>query len=740
MGELLSPARLKRDVEALARGDDLVDPFDLVEDALRLFRPPSRISTVEWAEQYRKFRTTEGGALVPYDRWRTPYNVAKMDALDEPGVELVVVVKPSRSGGTTVAENYLGKMIQFGPMGDVGWYLGSADAVKKYCDRIVKPMFEDHPALQARVGTGRSDDNDTSKRVAGHLLEYLPANDASFRNREFLYGVMDEPDGWSKFAETPETQLRGRQKNVGRRRKGIILSHPDKGWRAGVAAAWESSSRGIYVMRCAECEMFAAAHATKFWPDVPEFKLHYQRHLTRTVAGRIEVVKKREQMTADERIALAERTAGMACPHCGSVLDDKQRFAMIDEAAREGWWMHRGQRLDPVKGIEGEPDPHTKRGFWDHGLMLKVSPAAELARGLEEVLVKYERSGGSRETTKMLREFMSKQLSEIFEGKAGMAGVTSASLQKQAKAEDVVVLGMFPPEALFITAAVDVGAGKFDVSFRAWDLESRSWWLDRLTIRQRRWPDGRLRDIRTRDRIEDWEEALIADVVLRTFPIIGREDWVMPVAAVAIDVGDGNVTWKGREFARRCLLKGLYWGTRANPWSRVKLIQGLQTAKAPELPIKPNVISKDENGKPVAPKVQEWMLGVHRLKEQALERLAVDDGGPGQCFFAPDINGNYFDEYFNEPLIDGKFVRQGPNESLDLFGYEEAVRLMLKPDRKDIVWTEPHRRPVWARPVPLFSEGGDPDQPGGEAEQPTRRGSIFERTDRMNRRTRTTDG
>ena len=735
MEALLSPRSLAREVTALGSGKYLNDPFAIVENALGLFRPPDKISTVEWAEKYRKFRTPDGGAMVPYDRWRTPPNIAKMDALDDPTVALVVIVKPSRSGGTTVCENYLGKMIDFGPMGDIGWYLGSDTAVKKYCDRIIKPLFEDHPRLAAKVGSGRSDDNDTSKRISGHLVEWLAANDAGFRNREFVFGVMDEPDGWAKFNESPETQLQGRQKNVGRRRKGAILSHPDKGWKAGVAATWESSSRGIYIMRCAECRMFAAAHATKFWPDVPEFKLHWQQHKTALVGGKTAVVKRREEMALDERVEMAASTAGMSCPHCGSVLDDRQRFAMIDEAGAEGWWMHRGQHLDPVDGIQGEPDPHTKRGFYDHGLMLKVSPAAELARGLEEVLTKYERSGGSRAATKALREFMSKQLGEIFEGKADIEGVSAASLVKRARNESIVEVGMFPAEALFITAAVDVGAGKLDVSFRAWDLESRSWWLDRRAIRQRRREDGELRDIRTRERIDDWD-VLIESVILKTFPIAGRDGWAMPVAAVAIDVSDGNVTWKGREFARRSLLAGHYWGSHVNPWARVRLIQGSPSAKAPEVPVRPREISKDERGQTIKPILQEWTLGAHRLKETALERLAISDGGPGQCYFADGTSKSYFEEFFNEPLIDGKFERVGANESLDLFAYEEAVRLMLKPDRKDINWADPTRRPSWARPICLQPEGGDPDIAAGakgqaSAKQPQ---SILQRFDQLNQR------
>lgn len=730
MEGLLSPASLTRQVAKLGSGECLGDPLALLDDALSRYRPPEKISTVEWAEKNRTFRLADGDARVPYDRWRTPYNIAPSDALDEPGVELVVMVKPSRSGGTTIGENFIGKMVDIGPMGRVAWYLGSDKAVKEYCEGAIRPLFEDHQRLRSKIGSGKSDNTDTRKRVAGQLIEFLAANDSNFRNREFYFGVMDEPDGWTRFSESPKTQLRGRQKNIGRRRKGLILSHPDKGWRAGVAAAWESTSRGIYIMRCAECEMFAAAHATKHWPDVPEFKLAYVSDRIDRKTG--EVLMAAENIGLDERMANAVRTAGMKCPHCARTLSDKQRFAMVDEAGREGWWMHRGQSLDPVEGIQGEAEPHTERGFYVHGLMVKTSPATELAKGLEEALAKYERAGGSRETTKALREFMSKQLGEIFEGKAGLEGVTAAALVKRAKNDDANGLGLFPPEAMFITAAVDVGAGKFDVSFRAWDLEARSWWLDRLTIRQRRWKDGRMRDIRTRDRIEDWEETLIDDVILRTFPVIGNEEWSMPVAAVAIDVGDGNVTWKGREFARRCLQRGIYWGTANNPWSRVRLVQGSPSARAPEVPIKPTTISKDENGKVWKPTVSEYTLGVYKLKELALERLAVDDGGPGQCYFAADIGRNYYEEYFNEPLIDDKFVRQGPNESLDLFGYEEAVRLMLKPDRKDIDWSTLEKRPPWARPV-ADEESPVPAASGakarGKAGKPEKRKSLFERFD-----------
>lgn len=129
----------------------------------------------------------------------------------------------------------------------------------------------------------------------------------------------------------------------------------------------------------------------------------------------------------------------------------------------------------------------------------------------------------------------------------------------------------------------------------------------------------------------------------------------------------------------------------------MRLIKGAKSRMAPEIPVKPRKVSLDERGQEVLPIVDEWDLGVHRLKTLSIERLAVDDGGPGQCYFATGIPKSVFEEFVGERLVDDEWQRTGPNESLDLFGYAEAVRLMLKPDRADIKWDT--RPPAWARPV-----------------------------------------
>lgn len=708
MEAILSPASMARQIEALAAGSFLQSPFDLLESSIDMLRPPERMSTVDCAERFRLLPGNEDGAVLRYDRWRTPYNVGPMNSLDNPKCRLLVLVKPSRSGGTTIAENYLFKMMMFGPMGHVAWVLNSDEAVTDYCRNVFSQMFELNHDLKARVGPARGDNTDSFKRVRGYPVEVLSAKDSTFRNRQPFFMVSDETDAWAKrYAATPKVQIDGRQKMLGNRRKAAIMSHPDLGWASGVAACFEDSTRGVFIMRCAECDGHAAAFATKYWPDVPQFKLDWTRS---------------DSASNDERLDLAERTAGMTCPHCGVALTDEQRREMIDEAVRSGKeWLHRGQTLDVLEGVIGEVIDHPVHGYWQHGLMLKTVTVGQLARDYEAALIRFEKT----RNTDVLKEFMSKALGEVFEGSASTGGVSVNALKARVR-DSEYQLGTVPEGPLFICAAVDTGGSKFDVAWLGYDLEGRSWLIDRLVIRQRLHDDGIWRDIRTSGEVDDWL-VLLNQVVDRKFPVAGRPGWTMPVAIAVVDSGDGNVTEKARAFARRADLLGYKWGA----FSKIKLIKGV-SGKRPILPDMPRKIDKDELGKPVQPVIVEYSLGVDQLKSLTIERLAVNDGSAGQCYFPTELAPKFIDEFFGETLIDNKWQRSGPNETLDLYGYAEAGRLMLKPDRADIVWSEEARRPVWARPIPPEPEGGDPEAPvRGNAPAPAK--SIFERFDALNK-------
>lgn len=723
-----SRQELSDTIETIAADGYCADIGEMALEARSHLIPPEDIGTIECAETSRYFRSPKGDKKFLWSRAQTPYLLGPAYfGLDDPTCREVIMPKPGRSGGTALFECYEHKLMKHGPMPDMLIYLGSDSEVDSYCDKGFKYLFEDHPDIAAKVGSDRSDNKLKAKKVDGRSVEVLQANSKTVTGRQAAWMRVDELDTFptklcSNFLE--QTRIRGRQ--LGSHRKVGITSHPDLGWASGVAQAWTMSSKGIFIMQCPNCGGHASPYPTKFWPDVPRFRLVYDKQ------------PKHERWALSKRLKVAEQSAAMQCPHCDSGLDDKQRFAMVDEASAgpTNGWMHEGQWLDVSAGIMGEPDDNPARGFWIHGLMVKAISNAELARDLEGATAHYE---STRKTDK-LKQVLAKVFAEIFEGAGAGQDLDSAGLQKRAAAEQPddlrFTIGRCPASVRFITAAVDVGHGKFDISFRGWDLESRSWWIDRSTLTQRRWPDSVWRELRPTDRIDDWD-VLYEMVIDRKFPIIGRPGWTMPVAVVCIDSGDGNSTWKAREFARRSIRNGRYWGTKANPWPRVRLIKGAKPTTAPPLPVTPRKVSKDEHGREVLPIILEFDLGVHGLKEQSVERLGVTDGGPGQCEFADGISSNHFDEYFGETLKDGKWDRAGPNESLDLFGYEEAGRQMLQPDRKDIKWDE-GKLPPWATPVSVNTKGGD-HAVGGEGPLETSppakpdKANLFQRFDALNK-------
>lgn len=711
MEALLSPASLARQIEALAAGAFLADPIEILRDAVTLIRPPEKISTVECATRFRWIATPKGDGRRLWSKSLTPYNVGPMNALDDPAVQEVIIPKPGRSGGTVAFECYLFKLMRFGPMVDVGWYLKSDSEVKAYADKGFRELFSMHPEVAAKIGTGRSDDRGDHKLVAGRTVDVLPANPTKMTNRQFGLMVGDEIDTYqpricASFLE--QTRIRGRA--LGTNRKVGMASHPDRGWVTGIASAWVETSRGIYVMPCAECGDWASPYPTKYWPDVPRYRIGYA---------------KAEQGTdRDVRIERAKATAGMACPHCGVLLDDAQRHAMIDL----GEWLHRGQTLDAALGICGVREHSASMGFWVHGLMSKMITNAELARDLESAVINYETT---RKVDK-LREVTAKVFGEVFEGASQSGALDAGELHKRQKAQSAegrgFSIGSVPDGPLFLTQAVDVAHGRFDVGLWGWDREGRSWLIDRTSIRQRMWTDGTMRDIRPAERIEDW--SVLETVIDRKVPLVDDPLFGLPVAITLIDTGDGNVTWKAYEFIRR--MDGRRW----RDFRAVKAIKGNNSPKAPEVPANAAAIARDQTGQEVKPEIRLFSLGVHKLKEQAVERLAVDDGGPGQCHFADGISRRHLEEFFGERLIGGTWERHGDNETLDLFAYAEAGRVMLHPDRKDIRWDDPQARPVWARPVSLFPEGGDPASPAaaGPDQKTAAPAAILDRFEALNRR------
>ena len=710
---VLSRKELAEKAELLSAHRFCQNMADIAERQVSRLTPKEALTTLKWSETRRVVRKPDG-TKTNWSRERSAALVPICDAHDNPDVREIIVPKPSRIGGTMIAENFAAKCLDNSPSWDVMWYLAGPTEVTSYADRVLKPLFEDHFADRLpRPGTDGN--TKTLKRIGTQSLELMVMSKTTTTNRQAGYIVFDEPDSYTRdFRSNFLEQGRQRQSDLGTDRKIYACAHPDVGWSGGIAAAWLQSTMGIYIFRCPSCGTHGSPYPTKHWENVPQFRLHYE--------------KSPEGTPIDRRLAKARETAVIACPN-GCALGEAERAKMIDE----GSFMHKGQVLDIDAGIIGEVETNETWGFWLHVLMAKQVGIPSLASQIEAAMEHKERTGKSDK----LKQVMIRTFGEVFEGAGNAAGLDARALKKRTAelAEDAgeaapvaYRMGTVPAGVKFLTMAIDVGGGKFDILVRGWDLQRRSWIVDRRTIRQRLHPDGSWRDIAPSKDQADW--AVLEAEIDRLVPFAADPDLALPIACTMIDASDGNVTWKAYEFARR--MDKRRWGT----WRKVRCIKGSTSAKAEPLPPAPTKISKDNEGKPVEPIVTLHVLGVHKLKESALEDLAIDDRSPGHCYFPADMRDKHFEELFNEVLIDGKWVRNGPNETLDLMGYTEAARLLLQPDRTSINWADKNSMPIWAKPVSLQPEGGDPQDRGDEAPakavQPKR--SVLQRFEALNQR------
>jgi phage terminase large subunit GpA-like protein len=332
--------------------------------------------------------------------------------------------------------------------------------------------------------------------------------------------------------------------------------------------------------------------------------------------------------------------------------------------------------------------------------MSKQVGVPELARELEGAIEHKERTG----KTDKLRQVLVRTFGEAFESATGAMGLDAASLKR--RATDAVEtptgykMGEIPDGVRFLTLAVDVGGTRkpFDLMVVGWDLQRRRYLIDRRTVRQRLHPDGILRDMNPTADQADW--SVLEEEIDRIYPFKSNPDIGLPIAVTTIDIKDGNATPFGVQFLRDMDKR------RWKDWRKVRGIMGAKSQEAPEVAVSPRDYNTDTNGKRIEPPITVHNLGVHKLKTDVLETLAIEDGSPGCWNFPTDMPLDSLQQFFNEPYIDGKWVQNGPNESLDLGGHSEAGRQILEPDRKDRNW-KAGNEPIWAKPVSLNPKGGD---------------------------------
>lgn len=275
----------------------------LAEALLAALAPPPSVTVSQWADQHRRLSPE---ASAEPGRWRTervPYLRGVMDALHDPQIDTVVLMKSSQTGGTEAALNALGYHVHLDPC-PILVVQPTLDMARAFSKDRLTPMLRDTPALQGRVKAPRAKDstNSISHKIfpGGHLTLSGANSPASLASRPIRLLLADEVDRYPLALgdEGDPLALAIKRTTTFVTRKVLVISTPTIKGLSRIEAWYEQSDQREYRLACPACgHPWAPA-----WGDV--------------------------QWAHDE-----PETARLVCPGCRVALDDGDRHAMVQAGA-----------------------------------------------------------------------------------------------------------------------------------------------------------------------------------------------------------------------------------------------------------------------------------------------------------------------------------------------------------------------------------------------------------------------
>lgn len=242
----------------------------LIRDARRAWRPAPRLSLAAWADA--TFRLPAGDANA--GRWTTlPYQRGIMDAISDPAIERVTVMKSARVGYTRIFSAAVGYYIEHDPC-PIMIVQPTLDDARRHSKEDLAPVFAEIPELRARIAEPRARDSDNTilvKLFHGGSLTLIGANSArGFRGVSRRVVIFDEVDGYPASAGTEGDQidLGIKRTEYYWNRKICIGSTPTLAGNSRIERLFESGDQRRYHVPCPTC---GAKHVLRFanlkWPE-----------------------------------------------------------------------------------------------------------------------------------------------------------------------------------------------------------------------------------------------------------------------------------------------------------------------------------------------------------------------------------------------------------------------------------------------------------------------------------------
>ncbi|WP_406736439.1 phage terminase large subunit family protein [Thioclava sp. GXIMD4215] len=265
-------------------------------DALRALMPPPRLRLSEWIE--REVILPEGVSSQPGPVRLWPFQRDIADAIGDPLIERVTLVKPVRVGFTTLLSSAVASFVANDPAPILALLPAESDC-RDYVVSDIEPIFGASPVVsEALRGDFDEAGRNTllSRRFPGGSLKVVAAKSPrNLRRHNVRFLLMDEVDGMAPTPEGSPLLLAERRTLSFPDRKIVLGSTPVHEETSHVLRSYAQSDQRVFEVPCPECGIFTEITWDQIsWPEgEPE-------------------------------------AAYWCCPHCAAQVEERHKPAMIE--------------------------------------------------------------------------------------------------------------------------------------------------------------------------------------------------------------------------------------------------------------------------------------------------------------------------------------------------------------------------------------------------------------------------
>jgi phage terminase large subunit GpA-like protein len=231
---------------------------DLADARHKNLQPPPKLTLSEWADRYAvlsKETSAQTGRFRAF-----PYQTGMMDAITDPAVTTVTVMKSARVGYTKTLDHVVGYYMHQDPS-PILMVQPRVEDAEDYSKTEISPMLRDTPVLAALTGDVKAkDSNQTILKktfLNGSSLSLVGANSpGGFRRITARVILFDEVDGYptgGAGSEGDQIALGTKRSETFWNRKIVIGSTPTVKGDSRIEKSFSESDQRHYHVPCPHC-------------------------------------------------------------------------------------------------------------------------------------------------------------------------------------------------------------------------------------------------------------------------------------------------------------------------------------------------------------------------------------------------------------------------------------------------------------------------------------------------------